>query len=373
MHQKSRQATVGSRGARLVTLLVVIAPLGALLFFAAPSSGDAPSPVRPASARAVRVTTVETAPPTRQHRFHGEVEASERARLAFTHSGRLLARPVEVGQRVARGELLARIDARPFRHAVAARRAQLTATELRRGQGERDRRRVQHLIGTAAASTASHEQVGTAADALASARDADRAQLGRARWRLDETVLRAPFAGTVSAVYLEAGELASAGTPVLSLEGQGGREVHLDVPESVIVGLRVGDEAMVEWPLSELPPAAAHLERVGNASVGAARLFPVVVRLPEDGGALAGMTAEVLLSTRSAPVSLLPIEAIIDPSGERASVLALAGDRVVREPVEVLEVVGQRVAVVTALRPGAEVVVAGHGSLLDGDRVRVLR
>ena len=87
------------------------------------------------------------------------------------------------------------------------------------------------------------------------------------------------------------------------------------------------------------------------------------------------MTAEVVFAVGGEGSGLLalPLAAVLNPGGRQPSVFRLDGDRVTRVEVEVETLLGERVAVRADLVPGAEVVVTGHTSLLEGDRVEVIR
>jgi multidrug efflux pump subunit AcrA (membrane-fusion protein) len=107
-------------------------------------------------------------------------------------------------------------------------------------------------------------------------------------------------------------------------------------------------------------------------------LFPLVVELIPEGeegsvDPVSGMSAEVILDIPSAATLTVPLAAVVNPGGSSPSVFRLRGDRMEQVEVEVMTLVGERVAVQGELAAGDEVVVSGHASLLDGQQVEVVR
>jgi len=198
--------------------------------------------------------------------------------------------------------------------------------------------------------------------ARASAREADR--------RADDAVLRAPYAGVVMTVAVEPDELVAPGRPVVELAGDGHLEVEVQVPERSWATLDVGDEASVYLPALQRHARGAVVEVASAARPEG--LFPVVVSV-EAADLVAGLTAEVRLQLPLAADVTVPVAAVVDPVGRSPSVLRVVDGVAERVAVDPAELLADGVALRGPLAPGDEVVVAGHGRLLDGDAVEVLR
>lgn len=335
----------------------------------------------------VRVAAVEAARDSRELRFSGTTRAARRARLAFSTSGRVVARPVETGDRVRRGQLLAQLTDLELKNALATAQASLAELAARRAQSERDQARAEQLAAAKAATSEELERTAAAASALKAAEEAAGARLAEAQRRLDETSLTAPFAGTVTDVHFEPGEYARAGTPVVTLSGDGEVEVEVEVPEAVIPRIEVGDEVDLELPVMSRQASggviAGRVKSVGRTAAGPGRLFPVVATFPADAGVPAGATAELVLRLTSDQALALPIEAVVNPGGRRPSVFRVSRDRVAgsgaraeKIPVEVGTLLSEgdgpvRVIVRGDLAAGDLVVIGGQRGLLDGESVEV--
>lgn len=323
----------------------------------------------------VRVARVEVAAETREVRFAGVIRAADRADLSFPLGARLAARPVEVGDRVGAGQVVARLDAREMSNAVDAAVAAVEEVAANRRGVDKDLEREESLFAVEAATREQVDRARERAVALAAAADAARSRLREARRLQTEASLVAPFAGTVTRVAAEPGEFVRPGQTIVTLSGRGALEVEVGLPESMAAELAVGAEVEVELPLAGGRVLAARVERVGRASEVGGGLFPAVVALDPGDDLLPGMTAEVIFRVggQSSGLLAVPLAAVLNPGGRRPEVFRLDGDRVTRTAVEVEALVGERVAVRGDLEPGAEVVVTGHTSLLDGDRVEVIR
>jgi len=183
--------------------------------------------------------------------FVGVIVPARFAKLAPRTDGNLVAVAVKVGQRVREGDVLARFDARDRKNELAMAEAQLRAAHgnvasagadlaaARQRAARRnafvvvDGERVPVVSGEEASQSVltSHGAAGRAVSASAQVAEM-RARVAQLRLQLDETVLRAPHDGVVTAVYFEPGMTVHATETVLRIVGLGDRlRVRIAVPE----------------------------------------------------------------------------------------------------------------------------------------------
>ena len=187
---------------RRTTILIGTMFLGlAVVLWARPAAEEPFANAEAARLRTVRVAPVERIEAGREARLPGVTRAARRAALAFTIPARVAVRPVEVGDRVRAGQLLARLDGEEYLLAERSSRAALAELEVRLAQARRDEARVASLAAARAATAEELEQARAAAGATQAAHDAARARLDNAARLARESELRAPFAGTVTAVH----------------------------------------------------------------------------------------------------------------------------------------------------------------------------
>lgn len=366
------------------TLIGVLLGLGGVFYLTAGAQPPEIEEPRPTTAKRVRVAAVEAVRESREMRFSGTTRATKRARVALTVGGRLVERPVEIGDRVAAGAVLARLDDRELENAVATAAGALAELEARRAQAERDAGRARKLRAAKAATQEEVEQSEATVDALDAALGSSRARLAEAKRRLGEAILEAPFDSRVNEVLVEPGENVVPGQAVVVLAGDGGVEVELEVPESVLRRLEPGTAVRVRLPFADGAELAGRIASLARTAGGPGSLFPVVVALAEHPDLLPGVTAEILFTVESADGLALPVEAVVNPGGQRPTVYRVVaggddggddgggGTHVEKLPIEVGSLLGERLVVRGDLRDGDLVVVGGQLGLVDGDVVEVV-
>ena len=328
-----------------------------------------------ASVPPLEVMTVEPTETRSAQVYHGVVQPRRRALLSFTDGGRLDARPAEIGDRVEPGQVLARLDGRGYRNALSAARANDRELALRSEQLARDRERSERLRREGVTTDSTLEQVSSGYDRVMAMRAAARANLAESQRRRGEAVLRAPFAGVVTDVLVEPGELVQPGQPILRLAGDGGHEVVLQVHAELARGLRPGTELALsavgleaEDPLARRPLRGT-LRSVVTESAGLEGLFPVVVDVAPDEALRAGLGVEAQLFGEPHAALRVPLAAILDPSGRRPFVWKVVDGRAERAWLRLGRLSDGWVEVLEGLEEGDRVVVRGHTRLLPGDAV----
>lgn len=356
----------------IVVLMIVAGVVGGLVYFEECASSK-PAPSSRPEKRLVKAANVRPADNARHIRFSGITRAVDRARLAFTIGERLLTRPVEVGSHVEAGDLLATLDNRKISNELSALELSLRELDARISQVKRDRKRYEMLVGSHASAKVQLEKILEQEKVLLASRAAGEVRLREAKRVLKEAILKAPFAGTVTEVLLEPGEIAQPGAPIVVLSGDGQVEVEIEVPESLISRLSEGMKATVDLPLARRKGLGGEVKYLGRTALGLGRLFPVVVAVDPTEEVAAGMTAEVVFSIERRSQLSVPIAAVVNPGGQIPALFRIRDGKAEKIRIEVSEIVGDQVTVRGPLNVDDVVVVGGHMALLDGDPVEVAR
>ncbi|MCK0510569.1 efflux RND transporter periplasmic adaptor subunit [Aromatoleum buckelii] len=173
-----------------------------------------------------------------EFRASAHVVAVDEARIAAEVSGRIESLPTRVGQAVAKGAELARIDAAAYRIEVerAAAQSRLVGDRVRLAEAQLDQARALASKGFISADALRIRETELAV--LKSELDAARQEVAAARLQLARTTVRAPFAGVVRERIASVGDLAVPGTPLLVLSASADSEVRARVPTAQIESLR---------------------------------------------------------------------------------------------------------------------------------------
>jgi RND family efflux transporter MFP subunit len=320
----------------------------------------------------VRTAMVAMERVERPVRFSGITRSQHRASLSFSVPGRLTARPVRVGDRVRVGQVIGTLDQREFRNSLMASQAQLAELDARLSQARKDLDRVKRLQAARAATAEEYEHARLAESATEASRAALLAQLQEARRVLEESSLKAPFAGTVAAVHLEPGEWAYPGLPVVEVSGDGPMELEVQLPEPFIGTVQEGQMVSVELPFSgDGRRIGGRVRSIARAAIGPGRLFPAVIALDQANGLVAGLTAELVLDPDRAPALMVPVSAVLNPGSTHPFLFRVRDGRAEHIDVTLGELAGDRVAVQGAISSGDRVIVAGNTKAADGDPVEV--
>lgn len=325
----------------------------------------------PVTVRVAPVANSEGLAPTL--RFAGIVQASQRATLTFQVSGNLRERRVELGQRVAKGDVLARLfnpGLEPARASAAARLDELV-TQL--DQAEREWLRSSRLREKGVVSEQALEQITARRDGLKASVATARAALAEADQMMAESVLTAPFSGRVVALMVEQDEFVAAGQPVIKLAEPEAREVEIRMPAYLLDQVAVGQMVPV-WPVQnrQLPPESGQVTEVAQAGAERGQLHPVLVTLPAGAGLAVGEPVEVGVTPDITGQLTVPVLAVMRAS-DGNSVFRVRGNSAQRVTVAVQRIIGEQVVVSSdGLAAGDQVVYAGLTRLADGDSVEIL-
>lgn len=341
-----------------------------LLAVALAACSPPPKPQEPV--RAVKLITVGETGLSSNTSYAGEVRARVESRLGFRVNGKLVARRVELGQKVKAGQLLAEIDAQDYRLSVDAARAQVNAAQTNRDLAAADYKRYKELRDKEFISGAELERRDSNLKAAQAQLDQAQAQLAGQGNQLGYSRLYADKAGVVTGVDAEVGQVLSAGMPVLRVAQDGQRDAVFAVPEDQVGQLKMAQTLKVKfWGQEALQDAT--VREIAASADPVTRTFSVRASLKDNSAAL-GSTLTVLLDQSSATGQAinLPTTAIRQEGGKTMVwVLDTASMTVRSQVIEVSAIQGNEVLVKSGLQVGQQVVAAGVHVLSPGQKVSI--
>ena len=333
-------------------------------------AGCAKQETQPETLRPVR-TAVVAESGTDAWVLSGDVRPRYETRLSFRLPGQMLARKVEVGQRVQAGQTVAVLDGRDARLAESSARAQLAQVESQAALAAADLERFTELRAKNFISQAEYDRRAAQARQAAEQVAAARAQASQAANQVAYTVLKAPHAGVITALEAEAGQVLSAGQTVARLARPEELEIAVNVPEHRLDAFKQTQQFEVRLWSAPGRTYRGRLRELSPVADPASRTYAARLSLQSEDNQLAiGMSAELRVPAAGAAVAQVPLSALFHRDG-RPAVWVLEGDEVRLVEVQTGEVSGNSVAVAAGLQPGQRIVTAGVNRLADGQRVAV--
>ena len=335
-----------------------------------------PQPAPQEPVRAVKVITVGASALAPASEYAGEVRARIESRLGFRVPGKLIARPVEPGQRVQAGQLLAQIDPQDYQLAAQAAQAAVAAAQSQRDVAWADYKRFEALRAQNFISGAELERREAALKAAESALTQAQSQLSVQSNQAGYARLLATASGVVTGIEAEIGQVVSAGQAVLRLAHDGPRDAVFSVPEQAISGFRLGQTLQVTLQASG-QTLQGQVREVGASADPLTRTFMVKLALEASQALPLGSTVNVQ-APKGAGVASQAIKlptAALRQEGQATTVWLLdeASMTVQAQPVQVQTVDGQEVVIAAGLSPGQKVVAAGVHVLSPGQKVTLYK
>ncbi len=350
----------------LVTRLSVFAI--ALLLVACSEKPPVVEDIRP-----VRAMQISSAGAENMIELAGDIQPRYESRLGFRVGGKVIARQVEIGSVVKRGQVLMQIDPRDLQLSQSQANASVNAAASNLSLAKAEYERYRELRQKNFVSQAVLDAKEAAYKSALANHEQSNAALNIATNQNSYANLVADADGVVTALQAEAGQVIAAGTPVVQLARTGEKEARISIPEDQVELVRQVKEMQVRiWAnqalvlrgqLRELSPVADPATRTYTAKISIANA-PPEVRL--------GMTATVSFITKANKNLIrLPLTALLNEKNQ-TSLWVIENSVVKSVPVQVGGVMGNEVVIASGVNAGQMIVTAGVNTLRPGQKVKVL-
>ncbi|WP_247743443.1 efflux RND transporter periplasmic adaptor subunit [Shimia sp. R10_1] len=312
----------------------------------------------------VKLLQVTEAPVAFERQFFGRVKARQSVDLAFQVAGQIVEFPVTEGLNIKKGEMIARLDLEIFE-------LNLAQARLQKEQADRTVDRLKKLRGNTVSQVALDDAETQASLAEIAVRNAE--------WSLRHATLPAPFDALISSRNVELFSTVANGAPVVRIHDLSELRIEVDVPE--ILFQRAGEEEDVQirakFPGSDVEhPLEIREYDAETSEIGQTFRLNFGMAPPEGRTILPGSSVTVnVTATEPFTGIMVPATAIVineagaigvmrfDPVG--ASEGAVTWTAIETTPAE-----NGMLRVLSGLKDGDEVVLAGGASLKDGQAVR---
>lgn len=348
-------------------------------------SEETPPPELPT--RAIQWLRVTRSNADEQRVISGVVTAVSETQLAFDVGGSVERVEVSLGDEVAQGQVLARLDPEPFELAVSDAQAELDQQRALLASARADYERTKKLFDAKVSSRQELDRATALEKSRASGVEAAKTRLDRARRDRRRSELVAPFGGSISVRNIDPAMEVAGGQVVFEMDrADSGLRVEVEMPETLIARVAQGSPVEVAFPSVRDAAAtrqrwAAVVAEVGTRA-GVGNAFPVRVDLTErPPGVRPGMTAEVFFTmpretegAASAETILIPLSATLPELDDRFSVFVFDPETstVHKRAIRAAGTRENEVAVVEGLVEGEVIATAGVSFLREGQPVKLL-
>jgi len=329
----------------------------------------------------VRVARVLTKNVTAFEQTIGTVVANDTVQVTSRVQGQLESAAFTEGQMVHKGDVLFRLDPKPFQAALAQANATTARDLASLKSAQNDAKRYTILAKLGAVAPSQRDQFVAQAGALSGSVKADRAAADVAALNLEWSVIRAPVDGKTGPILIQPGNIVPAnGTnPIVTIEQIHPVKVSFFLPQSDLpqIQQRMSQgllTAQVQAHGSNGGRETAKVDFIGNAVSATTGTIELRATFPNDDDKLVpGQVVDVGVALNNFSSALVVPSQALNTGPDGRYVYAVADGKAKLVPVEVLNDDGTSAAIKGNLKPGDTVITDGQLRVIPGNPVSILK
>ena len=302
--------------------------------------------------------------------YPGKVKATQEADLAFQVSGRLIKLPIKKGQVVKKGDLIARLDPHDFQSKLAAEKARLL-------QAKGEFKRAEDLYARDAISITEYDRKKRTYKVV-------EANVKIAAKSLDDTYLRAPFAGNIAKKYVENFQDVLAKQHIVSLQDVSSIEIVFNIPEKIMATVKEQDVDKLTAKFDFLPDREfdVTVKEYGTEADSQTQTYPItfIMQALKEAEILPGMTATITVYMKASDGAQasqfeIPVGAVFadEQNKQYIWIVDQTSMKVSKREIKVRGLTGGNIQVLDGLKPGEMIVTAGVNYLHEGMKIRPIK
>lgn len=310
--------------------------------------------------------------------FNGTAETDQIIGLSFRSGGIITLFNMTIGQRVKKGQLLARLDNVQARLAYEQALSSLNSAESQEKTAKLSLNRVRSLYEKGSSSLSDYENVKNSYQSALNGLESTKRSVAIQKEQINYGYIYAPQSGVIASVNAELGENAAAGNPVAVLNAGGKITIDLGIPESVINSVSQNMKVSIEFPALSNQKFEGQVREISPTVDRSTTTYPVKVEiLNANKQVKSGMAANVKFSFNADKKAslIIPAKAVGEDSKGRFVFLVNETQdglaQVKKHHVEIGDLHSQGFVVMNGLTEGQKIAVAGLQSLIDGQEVKL--
>ncbi len=297
--------------------------------------------------------------------LQGSVTTKELLVIYPQYSGILTSVNVSEGQRVRKGQVLARIDDGGLSQQLAQMKIQ---AELSKTTFERQQRLWDQKIG----SEMQYLQAKSNYEAQTQA-------IAQLEQQVAKTIVTAPFSGTIDEVMTEQGSVVMPGqTPLMRIVSLDNMYIVTDVPEKYVADIVKNKKVLIDFPILG-KQMESRIRQVGDFIDPNNRTFKVEISVPNDDSRIKpNLTAKLSINDYTSDKALLIPQSVISENSVGEQYIYVVKDREGEEAIAEKRTIetgltqGDVIEVLGGLENGTEIILEGARSVNEGQKVRII-
>lgn len=305
-----------------------------------------------------------------QYSFSGKLEADKQANLSTRMMGQIERVLVTPGQKVKAGDLLVQIRAQD----IQAKKAQVEASQVEAKtafeSAQKDLKRFEALYANKSASDKEMDDMRTRFEMAKARLDAVNQMQNEVNESFRYTSIRAPYNGVITGKFVNDGDMANPGMPLLSIESPGQWKVIARIPESDIANLKLNDPVKVQFSSVAGLQILGTISEINPSSTNTGAQFEAKIALntnPSQNTSLySGMYATVIYENGTQPIMLIPQNALVKRGQlEGLYTVSQSGTSLLRW-IRTGKAYGDSIEVLSGLNDGEKYILSSESKLYDG-------
>lgn len=317
--------------------------------------------------------------------FSGKINSDQELSLVPKIPGKVSSVNVQVGDTVSAGTVLFTLDVTDLQKAVdmaslgvrsAEANYQRTKEQIDLAKTNLERQKQLYEAGAISKvqlETAESQASETPLQLVQIQWDQAKLSLQQAQDGLNNAVVTAPVSGTVTAVNVKPGEMASSAQPAVTMTQLSSLYVNINVPENIVNSLQLGQEAKVTITSAEVQDITGKVSSIAPAADARTMLYAIKVAIDNPEGKIKpGMFAKVEMATESRTQVLAVNSEAIVTKNEKLFVYVVENEKAVEKEVTTGLDTGAMVEVKTGLNPEEHVIIKGQTLVEQGSNVKIV-
>jgi len=304
----------------------------------------------------------------------GQLTAAREATVRAQVGGSLVALPVDRGQSVQEGALIAKISSRDLEASFASSKAAVTSAETALAVARTEHQRTEALVKGGGLAARDLEQTRNAVSMAEAQLAAAKARQQSVWQQIDDTSVTAPFAGIVSARPASLGDVVSPGTELVTIIDPSSLRLEALVPSDQIAQVKPG--ASVHVSIRGVDgTVVGRVERVSPSADPVTRQVSIFVSVPNQNGKLiAGLFADGRVHTATRQGVVVPLSAV-DETGAVPFVTRVKDGKAERVAVElgIRQLDTEQVEVTMGIASGDVLIIGSAKGVAAGTPVNVVQ